>query len=169
MHAQSVPFDARYSPELIDQATRAFRDYRFRQYGLILISACIVNALGLALAFWFSRKMEIIFFPLVFIVAVGPIWLLYQYFLEPVRQAARLKRVLPPRVRMSVGLDALSVMADERDGGIPWTLVKALLETDALFLLVLSPFSFTFIPKADLPVGAHEALSEKARSPRVGP
>ena len=110
MPTQPVAFDAEYSPELIELAARTFRDYLLKRYGPWLIAACIVNAVGLALSLWLGAKTDAILAGVVFIVVLGPVWLLYKYFVGPTQYAARLKRFLPSHGRVSVGSEAVSLV-----------------------------------------------------------
>jgi YcxB-like protein len=164
MSAQPVAFDAEYSPELIRQAARTFRDYLFKRYGPWLVAACIVNAIGLALSLRLGAETGAALTMVVFVVVLGPVWLLYEYFIGPSRYAARLKRVLPASGRMSVGSESVSLVVRGQEAAIPWSMVKVVVETHALFLLVLSPFAFAFVPKTGLPVEAYETLQSYARA-----
>jgi len=161
---QPITFNARYSPELIDQATRAFRDYRFSRYGAIFVLACAANAVGLAAALWFSAKGNshlpiALLAPIVLLVVGGPLWLLYQYFIAPSRQAARLKASLPPQLRVSVGPTTLWFTFENREFAVPWTRSKVF-RTSTLVLFALSPFAFLFVPVSDLPSEADKLLPE---------
>jgi hypothetical protein len=168
MSTPQIAFNARYSPELIEEATRTFRDYRFRRYGSTYFAACLINAVGLALALWFGAKggafESVVFIAstalIVFVVVSGPVWLLYQYFLEPSRQAAVLRQLLPPQLPMSIGPTTLWITTAGREIAIP---VKVVVETNALFLVVLSPFAFALVPRSDLPREAFELLHGKAQ------
>ncbi len=167
MSTQHLLFEAAYPTELIEQAARAFRDYRFRRYGPWLIAACLVNGLGFALLAWVGTwpGVHLDLLPMVgvgVIAAIGPIWLLYEYFVAPQRHAARLRAILPPYVRISLGPDALRVSAKGKEAAIPWPRIRAVVETNALFLLVLSPGAFGFIPRAAMPMEAYEALHAKS-------
>lgn len=167
MSTQHLAFEAAYSAELIEQAARAFRDYRFRRYGPWLIAACLVNGLGFALLVWLDTwpGVHLGLLPMAgvgAVAAIGPIWLLYEYFLAPRRHAARLKAILPPDVRISLRPDVLGVFAKGKEAAIPWSRIRAVVETNALFLLVLSPVAFGFIPRAAMPMEAYEALRAKS-------
>jgi hypothetical protein len=157
-------FDAQYPPELFDQAARSFRDYLFRRYGPLLVAACVVNAIGLAVVLWFGVKSVVVLAGLVFIVVLGPAWLLYEYFLAPSRYAARLKHALPLSNRVTITSESLALTVRDREAAIPWTTIKAIVETQALFLLVLSPFAFAFVPRSGLPVEAYDTLHSRAQA-----
>ncbi len=163
MPAQPVTFDAEYSPELIEQAAHVFRDYLFRRYGAWLVAACVVNAAGLALSLQLGAETGAALAAVVFVVVLGPMWLLYKYFVGPSQYAARLRGVLPTSGRMSVGPESVSLMVRGQEAAIPWSMVKLVVETEALFLLVLSPFACAFVPRAGLPVEAYEALHKRSR------
>lgn len=163
MTERTVAFDAEYSPELIDEAGRAFRDYLFRRYGPWLVAACLINAMGLALSLWLGLETGPVLWGVVFIVVIGPVWLAYEYLFEPHRYAARLKRVLPSRGRLSVDSEAVSLVVRGQESKLPWSLVKVVVETQAFFLLVVSPFAFTFVPKSGLPVEAYDTLRAKSQ------
>ena len=169
MSTPQVTFNVRYSSELIDEAARAFRDYRFRRYGLIFVVACLINAVGLAFIFWFGAKghdFESIAFTIstafvVLTVVAGPVWLLYQYFIEPGRRAAILKKALPSSRTVTLGPTTLWLTAGGREFAIP---INVVVETSSLFLVVLSPFVFVLLPTSDLPGQAFEVLHGKSRS-----
>jgi hypothetical protein len=164
-----VTFDAQYTPELIAEATRSFRDYRFRRWGLMYVVACLVNAVGLALVLYFGAKGNafgsVLYIAMTgaiaCVVVIGPVWLAYQYLLEPARRAAWLERGLPPRLRMSMGPTTLWINTGARETAIPLNVV---IEAKSLFLVVLSPFAFLIVPQSNLPLEALETLRGKARS-----
>jgi hypothetical protein len=157
-----IAFEAEYSPQLIDQASRAFRDYVFKRYGWWLAGACVVNACGLAILLSLGAQFDFVLAPIVFIVILGPIWLLYKYFVTPARQAARLRRLLLPSVRASVNSGSLTLVVLNREITFPWSIVKAVVETPSLFLVVVSPFSFAFLPRSGLPSEVYATLRSKA-------
>lgn len=159
-----VAFDAEYPPDLFEQAARAFRDYLFGRYGPLLIVACIVNAVGLAIVLWFGVDSAVLLAALVFIAVLGPAWLLYEYFVAPSRYAARLRRALPPSNRVTVSSDSVVLTVRDQQATIPWSDVKVVVETQAFFLLVLSPFAFAFVPRSSLPVEAYDTLHLRARA-----
>jgi hypothetical protein len=163
MPTQPSAFDAEYSPDLIELAAYTFRDYQFKRYGPWLISACIVNAVGLALSLWLGVTGALLAW-VVFIVVIGPVWLLYKYFIAPSQYASKLKRNLPSHVPISVGSEAVSFVVRGQEATIPWSIVKAVVETQALFLLVLSPIASTFVPKSGLPIEAYDMLHSRSRS-----
>ena len=100
---------------------------------------------------------------LLLIVVLGPTWLVYEYFVEPRRYAAALKRILPPHGRVSVSSDSVTLVVRGQETKLPWSLVKAVVDAQAFFLLVLSPFAFTFVPKPGLPKEAHDALLARSQ------
>jgi hypothetical protein len=157
-------FDAEYSAELIEQAGHAFRDYLFRRYGPWLIAACVINAIALALCLWLGVEAGPLLWVIVFVVVIGPVWLAYEYFIEPHRYAAKLRRVLPSHGRVSVDAEAVLFVVNGKESKLPWSLVKVVVETQAFFLLVVSPFAFTFVPKSGLPGAAYDTLQAKSRA-----
>lgn len=164
MTGHGAAFEAEYSGELIEQAGRAFRDYLFRRYGPWLIAACLINAIGLALSVWLGAPPGPILWGVVFVVVVGPVWLLYEYFVEPHRYAARLKRVLPSRGRVSINSEAVSFLVRGQESKLPWSSVKVVVETQAFFLLIVSPFAFTFVPKSGLPVETYDTFRARSQA-----
>src|SRR4051812_475656 len=118
MLTEPVAFDAEYSPELIEQAARTFRDYLFKRYGPWLVAACIVNAIGLALSLLLGAKPNAVLAGVAFIVLLSPVWLLYQYFIRPSQYAARLKRVLPMHGRISISAEAVSLVVRGQEASI---------------------------------------------------
>jgi hypothetical protein len=163
MATSLVTFDAEYSSELIAEASFTFRDYLFRRYGRWLMAACVVNAIGLALSIWLGSNADSVLTGISVIVVLGPIWLAYKYFVGPSRYAARLKAMLPASGRTSVGSESVALVVRGKEVAIPWTLVKVVLETEGLFLLVLSPLSFVFIPRRGLPTEVYETLHAKSQ------
>jgi len=161
----SLTFEVVYSPEIAKRAAETFRNYRWKRYGLLMVTACIVNAIGLTVALWLGAQLSATAtFFIVFVVAVGPLWLLYEQFVWPARYASRLVRVLPPSGRVSVGADAISVATRAKDAEIPWSKITKVLETQSAFILVLSPFHFVFVPRAGLPIEADGILHGKSHS-----
>jgi hypothetical protein len=161
--ASQAAFDIRYTPDLIDQATRVFRDYRFKRYGALLIAACVVNAVGFGLVVWLREERSLLaLLLLAFVVAVGPAWLLYEYFISPRRFAARLKRMLPDSARVAFAKQSISFAFDDQKVAVPWHDVKAVVETETLFLLVVSPFTFLLLPKSGVPPAVNKALHARS-------
>jgi hypothetical protein len=161
----ALTFDVVYSPEIAKRAAEAFRSYRWKRYGPLMVTACIVNAIGLAIAIWLGAdlgKAATLFVG--FVVVFGPLWLLYEHFVWPSRYASKLIRVLPPSGRVSVAPDAVSLATRDRDAEIPWAKIKRVLETQNAFILVLSPFHFVFIPRIGLPIDADGALRARSQS-----
>lgn len=161
--SEAATFDAQYTPALIEDATRVFRDYRFKRYGALLIAACVVNALAFGFVAWQRAASGLTLFWLVFIVAAGPTWLLYEYFLAPSRFAARLKRALPSSTRVSFGRQSVSFLFGAQAVSVPWSDIKAVVETGTLFLLVVSPFTFVLLPRAGIPPAGYRALHARSQ------
>lgn len=162
MPTSAVSFDVIYSPEVAAQAAHTFRKYRFKRYGVLMIGACTVNALGLLAALWLGAQpgaASLLF--LVGVVVIGPVWLLYEHFVWPSRYVSRLLRLLPSPGRVSMTSESLSVQTRKKDAVIQWSKIKKIVETPEAFLLVLYPFAFLFIPKVGLPVEAYDALRSK--------
>jgi hypothetical protein len=162
MH-EPIAFTAEYTDELVQHAARSFRDYLFKRYGPLLIAACIVNALGLWLAHHFGAEVGVALLGVAFVVVLGPTWLLYEYLSIPSRYAVKLRRVLPPRSRVSLSVASVSLERQGQEAVLPWSLVKAVVETSAMFLLVVSPFAFTFVPRLGMPAAAYETLHARSR------
>jgi hypothetical protein len=161
--ASQAAFDVRYTPVLIEHATRVFRDYRFKRYGALLIAACVLNALVMAFLVWLRADTSLARLLLVFVVAVGPVWLLYEYFVAPSRFAIRLKRALPDSARVSFAKQSISFAFDDQKVTVPWRDIKDVVEADTLFLLVISPFTFLLLPSAGIPPAASRALHARSR------
>ena len=161
MSDASIVFATEYSDRLVAQAALTFRDYLFKRYGLLLIAACAINALGAWLAFSVGVT-GIALVGLLFLAVLGPTWLLYQYFIRPSQYRAKLRRALPPHSRVALAAASVSLEVQGQEAVIPWSVVKAVVEAEALFLLVVSPFAFTFVPKPGLPEAAYEALHARA-------
>ena len=163
MTDQSPTFQATYSNELFAAAANALRNYQFRRYGRLLILCCVINALGFAAALWsgapFSTGMKFI----AFVVATGPLWLAYKYFLGPGIIAARLRSVMPAIGPVTVGPS--SIVLPLRDGkqlDLPWSMVKVVQETESLFLLVVTPLWAYFVPKVAMPKELLDSLHTRA-------
>jgi hypothetical protein len=159
---QPVHFDAHYTGELIWEATHAFQRYRFGRYGKWLAAACVVNTIGFAFAFGLGGNSNAVLAAIAFFVVLAPVWLLYEHFIWPSRHAAKLGKLLPEHVRMTISSEALSAVLREQDAVIPWSIVTAVLETKAFFLLVISPFAFVLVPRSHLPREAYEVLQAKS-------
>jgi len=165
MPTTAITFDVVYSPEIAKQAAESFRNYRWKRYGPLMVVASIVNTIGLAVALWLGAQpgaASTLF--ATFIAVFGPLSLLYEHFVWPSRYASRLVRVLPPSGRVSVEPDSISFAWRGRDAEIPWSRIKTVLETQSAFVLVFSPFTFVFIPRAGLPTDAYGALHARSRS-----
>jgi hypothetical protein len=163
MHEPPIAFTAEYTDELVAHAASAFRDYLFKRYGLLLISACVINAIGLWMAVQLGAEASLALFLMACVVVLPATWFLYKYFSIPSQYAAKLRPLLPPRSRVSLALASVSLEINGREAEIPWSAVKAVVETSASFLLVLSPFAFTFVPRLGMPAAGYEALHARSR------
>ena len=164
MDTSALTFEVAYSPEIATRAAETFRNYRWKQYGPLMVTACVVDAIGLGVAFWFGAQLGVAAWSfLAFVVVVAPLWLLYEHFVWPSRYASRLIRVLPSSGRVSVTSDAISLATRAKEAEILWSKVKKVLETESAFILVLSPFHFVFIPRVGLPTDADSVLHTKAK------
>ena len=161
MSRAPIAFEAVYSSENRRLAGRAFRDYQFKRYGLLMIAACVINAIGLAFVLWSGAKLGATVYFLVFVVAMGPLWLLYEYFLGPRMYEAKLGLVLAPAGQVIVGSEAVTLPGRRGDIVFPWSIVKVVVEKSDFFLLVLSPFSSYFVPRPGMPALAYDALHSK--------
>ena len=162
MSTSVISFNVVYSPEAAAQAAQAFREYRFKRYGLLMIGASIINALGLFGALWLGAQPgtpSLLF--VTGLVVLGPAWLLYQHYLWPTLHVSRLLRSLPSPGRVSLTSESLSIETRKQDAVFQWSSIKGVVETPATFLVVLYPFMFLFIPKVGIPVEAHDALRSK--------
>ena len=136
MATSAVSFDVVYSPEAAAQAAHAFREYRFKRYGLLMVGACVVNALGFLAALWLGAQPGAAYMLFVMaVVIVGPIWLLYEHFVWPSRYVSRLLRLLPSPGRVSLTSESLSVETRKQDAVIQWSKIRRVLETSEAFLL----------------------------------
>ena len=163
MYEPPIEFTAEYTDELVVRAARSFRDYLFKRYGPLLGAACVVNALGLWLAIRFGAVAGVALYSVAFVVVLGPTWLLYKYLSIPSQYASRLRRVLPSRSRVSLATATVSLETQGQQAVIPWSLVRAVVETSAMFLLVVSPFAFTFVPMLGMPAAAYATLHARSR------
>jgi uncharacterized iron-regulated membrane protein len=163
MYDQPIVFTADYPDELVQRAARAFRDYQFKRYGLLLIAAFIVNAVGLILALRYGAAAGVALAFLSFVVVLGPTWFLYRYFTSPSKYTASLRRVFPPSVRVSLKAASVTFEVQGQEREVPWSLVKAVVESSNFFLLVFSPFAFTLLPRQGMPAEAEESLHARAR------
>ena len=162
MLPSAISFDVVYSHETAAHVAQKFRDYRFKRYGALMIIACVINALGLLAALWLGARPDaasMLF--LYFVVGIGPVWLLYEHFVWPSRYVSRLLRLLPSPGRVSLSSESVSVQTRKQDAVIQWSKIRTVLETPQAFLLVLYPFAFLFIPKANLPTEAYDAFRSK--------
>jgi hypothetical protein len=161
MSAATASFDATYSFDSFRQAGRAFRDYQFKRYGPLMIAACVINALGFAIALWLGAKFDLAMYFITFVVVISPVWLLYEYVLGPRMYELKLKMVLAASGRVTVGPEAVSLPGQRGEIIFPWSMIKVVVERPDFFLLVLSPFSSYFVPRAGMPAMAYEVLHPK--------
>ena len=161
----ATQFEAAYTPELIEDATRTFVSHHFRHQGRWLVAACIVNALGFGVALWLGAKGILTTALIGFMVAVGPLYCIYLFTLFPRRYASRVSRFLVPTALVSLNVSALEISAKGRNARVPWASVKEVLALPAYFLLVISPFAmmFAIVPRAGIPSDVHEVLAQRAR------
>ena len=164
MPAAPISFEASYSPESIREACFAFRDYRARKYGAVMIAACAINVLGLALVVWAGAKVDLALHFMIFVAAVGPLFVLYEHFVGPHKYCFKLGAVLAPAGNVSVGPETITLPGKRGEIVFPWAIVKAVVETPGHFLLILSPFSSYFVPRTGMPAAASDALRSKIRS-----
>lgn len=171
MSATPIDFDSLFTAELIDDAATSFvRHYLLARYGLLFVLACIINAAGFALSLWLRGSgasgaawmLTQLFDGAV--VILGPIYLAYVYFGYPRKFAARLKQRLLPTTHFSLSPEAFGVRTRQGSIIVPWARVKSILEFPSYFLLVLTPFAFTVIPKIGLPPEAFTDLEERGRT-----
>jgi hypothetical protein len=126
-----------------------------------MIAACVINAIGLAFVFWSGARLGAIVYFLVFVVVIGPIWLLYEYLLGPRLYEAKLGLVLAPAGQVIVGSEAVTLPGQRGEIVFPWSIIKVVVEEADFFLLVLSPFSSYFVPRPGMPVPAYDTLHSK--------
>jgi hypothetical protein len=163
MYEPPIMFTATYPEGLVRQAARAFRNYQFKRYGPLLIVACVVNALSPLLCLRLGVKPGVALNVVIFVALLGPTWLLYRYFVAPATHAASLRRVLPAQGSVSLSAASVSLEVRGKQVEVPWSAVKAVVETNTLFLLVLSPFAFTFLPRIGMPFEADKSLLARSR------
>lgn len=163
MYETPIVFTAQFADELMVQAAYAFRDYQFKRYGPLFITACIVNALGLWVVLRYGAEADVRLVAIVLLVILGPTWLVYKYFVAPSHLAAKLRRRFPSEMRVSMAFASVSFDVQGEQVEIPWSAVKAVVETSNLFLLVVSPFAFMFLPRISMPVEAQESLHARSR------
>ena len=151
MNPPPAIFEAHFSVESMQEAGVAFRDYLFKRYGLLLVAACAINATGLAFAVWVGAEPGPALYLTVFIVVLGPVWLLYNYFTGPHLQAHLLRRILAVRGNVSVGDDCVVLPGqDGREVSFAWSKTKVV-EHASIYLLVPSPFFVYYVPKLGMP------------------
>src|SRR4051794_29674412 len=146
MLTQPAGFDTEYPTHLFKEAALAFRDYQFKRYGRLMIVACLINALGLTSAMYFGASRDFTFYAFVFFVAMGPIWLLYKFYISPYTRAAMLRQVFAETGRVTVGSESIALPMRRGEVVFPWNNFSVVLEKQAFFLLAMTPFSFYFVP-----------------------
>ena len=162
MSTLATTFEVKYSPESAVDAASRFQDDRFKRYGRLMIAACIINAIGVSAAIWLGARLEALStLFLIVVVIVGPAWLLYERYVWPQRYASKLLRVLPATGRISISDESISIATVRGDAVIPWSRIGRVLEAQSAFVLVLTPFSFLFIPATDLPAEVGKGLRAK--------
>jgi hypothetical protein len=164
MRYDPVSFNVAYSREVVRQAAHAFRAYQVKRYGLLMVSACIINAVGLALAVRFGAEPGLVLNGVIFVVILGPSWLLYQYFLSPRLYEIKHQLILEPSGLVVVDPEAVHLPARRGIFVLRWSALSAVLETPAFFLLVLSPFSAYFVPRLGMPGPAYDVFHFKTVS-----
>jgi hypothetical protein len=156
-------FEAEFPPESIETASKAFRDYLFRRYGVLLVGAFVINAAGLAVVYWSGAERGLMFGTLAFaLLVLFPVWFLYKYTVGPRLHAAALRQLLPSRGSVNLGKDF--VVLPTRDGGtieLSWSGTK-IVEHPSLFLLVRSPFMAYYVPKQGMPAAIEQIVQAKA-------
>lgn len=152
------------SPTEIRHAAYLFRDYQFKRYGPVLSIACIINLAAFLFALQ-AGDVDATLLTIAGVIAItGPVWLVYKYFLYPHLMVASLKSVFDSEVLVSLEADAFSFSRDGRESTIRWSDVKSILETDLIFMFVLSPVLFTFLPKSALSHELSSFLREKLQA-----
>ena len=84
------------------------------------------------------------------------------HFGPPRTFALKLRLLLAPTGRVTVGPNGVVLPIRARELLLPWSTVKTVLERPTLFLLVLSPLSAYFVPRLGMPTTVYEVLHSKA-------
>jgi hypothetical protein len=162
MSTALVEFDVPFTAELIDDAATSFvRQYLFKRYGRWLMLACVINAIGFALAVWLGGNEPLVIAWLGVVALVGPAYLIFAYFFYPARFATRLKPRFLPTAHFSLSSEVFGIRTQAGIASLPWSRVKSVLHFPSYFILVLSPFAFCVLPKVGLPSEACEILLQR--------
>lgn len=158
-----MQFEVAYDRELLKAAAECHIRHFFSGKGRWLLAACVVNGLGFGAALALGAKLDLVTAWVAFIVAVGPLYCAYLFYVFPTRYASRVARFLAPTARISLTASALEFTAHDRVVPVPWNLVTAVRDCPSAFVLEFSQFahSFTVIPKIGLPSGAYDFLATK--------
>jgi len=160
--ADAGEFEVTYTADIIDRAAESFvRRYLFARYGRRLALACIINAVGLSLAFWLGGNEPVVLSLLAAIVVLGPLWLFVFYWAYPQRFARRLKERLLPTAHFTISSQCVRVRTSAGSASVPWSRVQAVLEFPAYVIVVFAPLVFSVLPSAGLPPEALEVLRTK--------
>jgi YcxB-like protein len=161
MSRATSSFDAQYSGDAPRRAGEAFRDYQFKRYGLLMIAACVINAVALAFVLWSGAKLGTVLYFLIFVVVIGPIFLVKEYFVGPRIYEIKAKHILATSGRVTVGPESITLPGQRGEISFPWSIIKVVVERPNFFLLVLSPFSSYFVPRQGMPAEVYDLLHSK--------
>lgn len=160
----SLRFETRCPPELIESGSIAFRDYQFRRYGRRVLLCSAAGVLGLALLVRAGVSTSLILFPAT-LVFLGPVWVLYKFYIGPRTLAARLRRLLAPAGHMEVSPGSITLPVHGGQSlALGWSEVDVVLETHDVFVIVLSPVSAYCVAKPGMPTAIAEVFRRRTHS-----
>lgn len=155
-----VEFDAAYDDAIIDDAAKTFVRRLFKRYLGMLAAACLLNVVGFIVVLTLPGNGELVTSAIGLLAVLGPVFLVLMHLRFPRKLAAALKQGLKPAVHVSVSSSSFSMLAKDRSFTKQWTDLKAILKRPDYFLRVVAPLAFTFIPKKDVPLAAHQLIRE---------
>lgn len=154
-------FNPIYSPELVQDASRAFvRRYLAGRYGALLAGSTVVNVAGISLAYWLGAdRVPLAVFAV--LVALSVVYFVSFYLRRPARLAERMLRTLDPKLSLRVDAQGILARGESRQACIEWSSLKSILELHHCFLAVISPVTFVIVPKAGLPAESADLLRRR--------
>ncbi len=147
----SVQYQASFPEALVDDAGRRFRDHVYRRmFGwtlatctLIWLVGCIAGVLLLG---WTGSTIT-----LVVMLAVTQTYYVANYFLRPRVIARRLLRAFGHGALVTLRPDGFDIEVGSSRMSRPWGRQRAILESDAYFLLVILPTIGLVLPRQGMP------------------
>ena len=153
-----VEFEAKYSDELIRDAAMTYVRFAYRTFlGWKFFAAGIICVIGFAASVYFGADGVLIF---AIAVILGPalVYFPIMFFVYPGKIAQALKAKFQPTAKITIGSSGFSVASNNRQSGLPWTDLRAVLEFAEYFIFVANPYAFVVIPRSNMPTAAEDII-----------